>query len=85
MLPYGGSSSLPGEGSVYCMYKSRTRSPPPRGGERASSAASLVFPPPALSPSASYVVSHWLSAASGCPRKDTEDLYDVTAVHSSAA
>lgn len=77
MLPYGGSSNLPGEGEVYCMLKSMTRSPPPQGGERASSAVSLVSPPPALSLSASYVVSHWPSAASGYPRKDTEDLHDT--------
>lgn len=72
MPPYGGSSSLPGEGVVYCTYKSKTRSPPPRGGEPVSLAVSLVSPPPVASPSASYVVSHWLSAASGYPGKDTE-------------
>lgn len=75
-LPYGGSTSLPGRDPV-CACVPRRRSPPPQGGERASSAVSLVFPPPAPPPSASYVVSHWLSAASGCPGKDTEDMRDV--------
>lgn len=76
MLPYRGAAPVSLE-EVQCVYVSTRRSPPPQGGERASSAVSLISPPPALPPSASYVVSHWLSEASGCPGKDTEDLYDV--------
>lgn len=65
---------------IRCGYETRRRSPPPQGGERASSAVSLVFPPHALTPSASYVVSHWLTAASGCPVKHTVESTD-TLVH----
>lgn len=65
------------------MYVSRRRSPPPQGGEHASSAASLASLPPALFPSASYVVFHWFSGASGCPEKDTKHLYNVDMKHSS--
>ena len=62
---------------VWCRCVSRRRSPPPQGGEHASSAVSLVFPPHALLPSASCIVSRWFCAASGCPGKDTEELSDV--------
>lgn len=80
VLPYGGSSSMWRSFSICIVF--RRRSPPPQGGEHASSAVSLESPPPALSPSASYVVSHWLCGASRCPEKDTEHLYNVAMMHS---